>query len=152
MMFEPQRYSLVLWDAVYSMAVGFVVGFFYQIVSLFLYKGKVAVFIKDVAVAAVFAVGMFSYGVSFANYSLLRWYNVAFGLVGWRCWPFAFSKVVNGWQNRMGRRAKTFLKASAEAFWGGLSHMVKTTAEKSKKNTQKNNEEVLKETEVLLYN
>ena len=108
-MFEPQRYLLVFWDGVYSMAVGLVVGFFYQLVSLFLYKGKVAVFIKDVAVSAVFALIMFSYVVSFANYSLLRWYNIAFGLVGWRCWPFAFSKMVNRWQNRIIKKVKSFI-------------------------------------------
>ena len=82
MIFEAQRYDLVFWDAVYSMGVGFVVGFIYQLLSAFFYKGKIAVFIKDIAISCIFAIVIFSFVVSFANYKVLRWYNVTFALLG----------------------------------------------------------------------
>lgn len=152
MMFEPQSYTLVMWDAVYSMAAGFVVGFVYQLLGVFLYRGKLAVFIRDVAVWAVFAVVLFSFVISFANYKVLRWYNIAFGLVGWRCFPFAFSAICNRWSMAVSRKAGCIIKYCITTIKGKISAIAEKKAIKKKNFTQKNNEELLKETEVLLYN
>ena len=152
MMFEPQSYTLIMWDAVYSIAAGFVVGFVYQLLSVFLYRGKLAVFIRDVAVWAVFASVLFSFVISFANYKVLRWYNVAFGLVGWRCFPFAFSAVCNRWCMAVSSKFLNAVKHFAGVVAGEFSAMAEKKRTKKKKITQKNKEELLKETEVLLYN
>ena len=45
MIFEAQNYFLVFQDAVFSMAVGFVAGAFYQLIGIFLYKGRAGLFI-----------------------------------------------------------------------------------------------------------
>ncbi|MBR5305666.1 MAG: spore cortex biosynthesis protein YabQ [Oscillospiraceae bacterium] len=152
MMFEPQSYTLVMWDAVYSMAAGFVVGFVYQLLGVFLYRGKLAAFIRDVVSWAVFAVVIFSFVISFANYKVLRWYNIAFGLVGWRCFPFAFSRACNKWSTAVTDKTGCVIKYCIKSIHGKISAFSEKKRIKKKKITQKNKEELLKETEVLLYN
>ena len=82
MIFEPQKYLFIWHDALYSLGVGFLCGFFNRLLSSFLYRGKVCVFIRDVLSCLFFALMLFSYTVSFANYRVLRWYNVAFAFAG----------------------------------------------------------------------
>ena len=152
MMFEAQRYSLVLWDALYSMGAGFVVGFVYQVLSVFLYKGKVAVFIKDIATSVFFAVVVFSFSVSFANYKLVRWYNIAFALLGWvmftpgfsHCWHRVIISLFTGVKN-------TTVKC-AKGICGKLLNKTEKKVKKADENTQKNQTDLLKDCEVVLYN
>ena len=152
MMFEAQRYSLVVWDALYSMGAGFVVGFAYQLLSVFLYKGKVAVFIKDIIISVFFAVVVFSFSVSFANYKLTRWYNITFALLGRVLFTPAFSHCFHrGVVWRCGGAKNVAIKCT-KGIYGKLSTKPKKKVEKVQENMQKNYSDLLKDCEVLLYN
>lgn len=152
MIFEVQSYQLILWDAVYSMGVGFVTAVIYQILSGFMARGEILVFIKDVVISCVFAVLIFSYVVSFANYKVLRWYNVAFALLGWFCFPLAFGKSFNILISNLLSRISFSTTNCIKQICVKLSVITEKKSQKNKNNTQKNQKEVLKETEVLLYN
>ena len=91
MIFESINYWFAFQDFVFSIGAGFAVGFFYQIISVFLYKGKTAVFIKDILTCFVFAVVVFSYVVSFTNYPIIRIYHIIGGFLGFCAFPFKFS-------------------------------------------------------------
>lgn len=82
MNYQVQSYALIFQDMIYSLAVGFFAGFINQVLAVFLFRNKKAVFIRDIIMSVVFAFLVFSYAVSFANYKVLRWYNVAMSLVG----------------------------------------------------------------------
>ena len=148
MIFDAQSYRLIWADAVHSMGVGFMVGFVYQLLSVFLYKNKVAVFIKDVVISVFFTTALFSYCVSFANYKILRWYNVAFALAGRIWFTPAFSHT--------GHKLLCFLSMTVKKWFlrlcGKFLAITEKNKEKKLKNTQKNKSEVLKTEEVLLYN
>ena len=152
MMLEAQRYSLVLWDALYSMGAGFVVGFVYQVLSVFLYKGKVAVFIKDIATSVFFAVVVFSFSVSFANYKLVRWYNVAFALLGRVMFTPAFSHCLHRAVTSLFAGVKNTTVKCAKRICGKLLNKTDKKAKKAEENTQKNPTDLLKDCEVVLYN
>ena len=152
MIFEVQSYWLIFQDAVYSLGVGFATGVFYQLISVFLYKGKIAVFIRDVVAAVFFTVAVFSYSISFANYRILRWYNIFFALIGWIMFTPAFSNCMHRYTDIIILTAKDRLKRLAVSVSGKLSVKIEKIKGKNQKNTQKNSDEVLKEREVLLYN
>ncbi len=152
MIFEVQSYTLVLWDAVYSMGVGFATAVVYQLLSAFTGRGKIAVFIRDVVISCVFAVLIFSYVVSFANYKVLRWYNVAFGLLGWFCFPLAVGDGINILITGLLQKTVTKAIGVKNTICGKLSVITEKKLQKNKKNIQKNPKEVLKRTEVMLYN
>ena len=152
MIFEVQSYQLILWDAVYSMGIGFVSAVIYQILSAFMARGKILIFIKDVVISCIFGVLIFSYVVSFANYKVLRWYNVAFGLLGWFCFPLAFGKSFNILISNLLSKISIKTTNCVKQVCGKLSVITEKKSQKNKNNTQKNQKEVLKETEVLLYN
>lgn len=92
MIFEVQKYNLIFEDAFYSLAIGFLVGFINQFLAIFLFKNKKAIFVKDVLVSIVFAFLIFSYTVSFANYKVVRWYNILFAILGICLFSPCFSK------------------------------------------------------------
>ena len=152
MMFEAQRYNLVLWDAIYSMGAGFVVGFVYQILSVFLYKGKVAVFIKDTVISIFFAVVVFSFSVSFANYKLLRWYNIAFALLGRVMFTPTFSNCLNKVVSALFSGVKNTTVKCTKGICGKLLNKTEKKVKKAEENTQKNQTDLLKDCEVVLYN
>ena len=93
MIFESIDYWFALQDFIFSMAAGFVVAFFYQLLSVFLYKGKTTVFIKDMITCTVFAVVIFSYVISFTNYPIIRIYHILGGFLGFLAYPFHFSTI-----------------------------------------------------------
>ena len=152
MIFDPQSYSLIFADRLYCLAIGFVTGFINQLLAVFLYKGRVAVFIRDVVVSVVFTVLIFSYSVSFANYRILRWYNVAFALVGLvmfaPCFATAGNFLLKTAVKRAGRTVATAIKTTA----GQLNEHRQKKLEKKQKFTQKTASDLLKQDDVMLYN
>lgn len=152
MIFEAQRYSFIFQDAAYSMAVGFLTGFINRVLSSFLFKGKRRIFIKDIAVSFVFALLLYSYSVSFANYSVLRWYNVAAALAGLVLFSPCFDKAVQVIFQLAGAAAKHFLKGTAKKISEKIKKENRKSAKKRKKIPQNNDEEVLKVPDKLLYN
>lgn len=152
MIFEAQRYSLVVEDLVYSMGAGFATGVVYQLLSILFYKNKVAVFIKDVLISCFFATVLFSFVVSFANYKVLRWYNIAMALLGRLGFTPAFSKGVHSAVSRLSKYVKSNLIKVFGFFHKKLLTKMQKKVEKFYEKKQKNQTEVLKETEVVLYN
>ena len=152
MIFEVQSYWLIFQDAVYRLGVGFATGVFYHLISVFLYKVKIAVFIRDVVAAVFFTVAVFSYSISFANYRILRWYNILFALIGRIMFTPAFSNCMHRYTDIIILTAKDCIKRLAVSVSGKLSVKIEKIKGKNQKNTQKNSDEVLKEREVLLYN
>ena len=93
MIFESVNYSFLLQDFLFSMGAGFVVGVINQLLSVVLYRGKVRLFIKDMLVCFVFAVVVFSYVVSFANYQIVRIYHILGAFVGFLAFNINFSAI-----------------------------------------------------------
>lgn len=152
MIFEVQRYSFIFQDRIYSLAIGFVTGFFNQMLACFLYKGRVKVFVRDIIVSLFFTVSLFSYTISFANYKILRWYNVLFALIGAVLFSPCFSATANTVVKLIGITALFELKKSARRTASFINKSKQKKAEKRQKITQKNSPEVLKREDVLLYN
>jgi len=90
-MFESVNYSFLLQDFLFTLAVGFAVGFINQLVSVFIYKGKIRLFIKDIFICTLFAVVLFSYVVSFANYPVVRFYHIIGAFTGFLSFNIRFS-------------------------------------------------------------
>ncbi len=91
MIFESINYSFLLQDFLFAMAVGFAVGFINQLVSIFLCKGRAGLFVKDIFICTVFAVALFSYVVSFANYPVVRFYHIVGAFAGFLSFDIRFS-------------------------------------------------------------
>lgn len=93
MIFESINYYFLLQDFFFSMAVGFVVAVANQAVSVFIYKGRAALFVKDIFVCTLFAAALFSYVVSFANYPVVRFYHIIAAFAGFLSFNIRFSAV-----------------------------------------------------------
>ena len=92
MIFESINYSFLLQDFAFAMAVGFAVAVVNEAVSIFVYKGRRLVFIKDILMCVFFAAAVFSYVVSFANYPVVRIYHIIAAFVGFLSFNIPFSK------------------------------------------------------------
>ena len=152
MIFERQSYSFIFQDAVYSMAVGFITGFINQLLAVFLYKGKIKVFIRDIAVSFIFAILLYSYSVSFANYKVLRWYNVVFALAGHIFFAPCFDSTVRMVLKLAAVSIRRAAIVPVRKIGIKLLNKIKKFTEKRQKFTQKNDENVLKQTDIVLYN
>ena len=91
MIFESVNYVFLLQDFAFAMAAGFVAGIINQIVSIFICKGRICLFIKDIFISTVFAVVLFSYVVSFANYPVVRFYHIVCAFAGFLSFNIRFS-------------------------------------------------------------
>ena len=152
MIFEPQKYSFLFQDAVYSLAVGFMAAVINRRLSLFLYRGRVKLFIKDVLMSVVFAVLIFSYCVSFANYNVLRWYNVMVAVVGF----IALGPGTDGscplFVQLLSVTVKHLQKKARSRVIAVRQKIKEKNIEKQQKFTQKTEHDTLKEQDVMLYN
>lgn len=139
-------------DALYSMAVGFVCAFFAQILSVFLHGNRISVFIKDILVSRFLRTALFSYCVSFANYRLVRVYNVFFALVGLVCFSPVFArplrKILSAALNAAARTAAAKAKKGGEYIRRSLQKQKVKNEEKR----QENDKQLLKKPDIVLYN
>ncbi len=152
MIFEPQSYSLIFQDAVYSMAVGFVTGFVYQLLGVFLYKGRAKQFVRDIIAGLVFTVLIFSYSISFANYPILRWYMVFFALLGAGLFTPRFARMGNMLLSLVAATLRFFIAGAFKKVCGKLLDISEKNKQKKQKFPQKNRPEVLKTNDIMLYN
>lgn len=139
-------------DALYSMAVGFVCAFFAQILSVFLHGNRVSVFIKDILVSRFLRTALFSYCVSFANYRLVRVYNVFFALVGLVCFSPVFArpvrKILSAALNAAARTAAAKAKKGGEY----IRRSLQKQKVKNEGKRQENDKQLLKKPDIVLYN
>ncbi|MBQ8604659.1 MAG: hypothetical protein IJ410_07435 [Oscillospiraceae bacterium] len=152
MIFEPQRYTFIWQDAVHSLAVGFLCGFVNRLLSSFLYKGKIRLFIKDVTVSVFFAVMIFSYAISFANYRVLRWYNVVFALAGTVLFRPGFDRAVHLVFSLADVTIKYIVSLFRHRLNRSLDNYRRKKIEKQQKITQKTETEPLHDNDKVLYN
>ena len=152
MIFEPRKFSFVLQDALYSLAVGLVCGFINRLLSCFLYKGRRRLFVKDIMTGFVFALLSFSYAVSFANYKVLRWYNIFFALAGMLSFRPGFDRVVRLLSSLVLVTAGFFLKKSANAAITAIAGFKRKKVVKYQKNTQNLQSVPLQDDDKVLYN
>jgi len=152
MNFDPIHYNLLLQDAVYAMAVGFITGFFYHLMSVFLYRGKVRIFIRDFISCIVFAVLLFSYCVSFANYPVLRWFHVIPAAAGRVLFSPCFDIALRTVLQLAAASAGYFFENTKKKTKKHIRENIRKIAEKRQKFPQKNPEELLKQDDILLYN
>lgn len=139
-------------DALYSMAIGFVCAFFAQILSVFLHGNRISVFIKDILVSRFLRTALFSYCVSFANYRLVRVYNVFFALVGLVCFSPVFAspvrKIVSAALNAAARTAAAKAKKGREY----IRRSLQKQKVKNEGKRQENDKQLLKKPDIVLYN
>ena len=152
MIFEPQKYSFIFQDAVYSLGVGFLCGFINRLLSCFLYRGKIRLFIKDVVMTFVFATFIFSYTVSFANYRVLRWYNVLFAFTGKIAFRPAFDKAVRLISGLVGVTVRHVYRVLVVRVGKYITVYRQKKVVKHQKNTQNQLCELMQDDEKVLYN
>ena len=152
MIFESQSYYLIFQDAVHSLGIGFITGFVYQLLGIFLYKGRKKLFVRDVATGLFFTVAMFSYSVSFANYPVMRWYMVVFAVIGMVMFTPAFSHRAHRILVTVCSFIYSCVNRRSNKICVRLLENIKKKQLKKQKNTQKNASEVLKENNIMLYN
>ena len=109
MNFEAVNYSFLLQDSLFAMGAGFAVGGVNRFLSLFLYKGKICLWIRDMLTAFLFAVAVFSYVVSFANYPDIRVYHLLGALFGFISFNFHFSPIFHKFFEKFFNRVKTYI-------------------------------------------
>ena len=100
MNFDSVNYSFLLQDFVFAMAAGFAVGGANLFLSLFLYKNKISLWIRDMLTAFIFAIAVFSYVVSFANYPDVRIYHLVGALFGFLSFNFNFSTIFHKYSEK----------------------------------------------------
>lgn len=106
MNFDSVNYSFLLQDFAFAVAAGFAVGGINRLLSVFLQSGKIALWIRDMLVAFIFAVVVFSYVVSFANYPDVRIYHLLGALFGFLSFDFNFSKIFHKFLKNFLRKIK----------------------------------------------
>ena len=132
MNFEAVNYSFLLQDFIFAMGAGFAVGGVNCFVSLFLNKGKICLWIKDMLVAFLFAVTVFSYVVSFANYPDVRVYHILGALFGFLSFNFNFSAVFQKLFKKFAEKAKNNILCC-------VRNISSTVCVRRQKRTQKSN-------------
>ena len=106
MNFDSVNYYFLLQDFAFAMAAGFAVGGINRFLALFLYKGKVRLWIRDMLTAFIFSVAVFSYVVSFANYPDVRIYHIVGALFGFLSFNFNFSTIFHKFSEKIFSKVK----------------------------------------------
>lgn len=152
MIFESINYSFFAQDIAFSMAVGFAVALINEFVSIFLYKGRVRLFIKDIFICVLFAVAVFSYVVSFANYPVVRIYHILAAFLGFLSFNIPFSKFFQ----KLSEKIFDFIKIKILCLNDKIKSIICVFVEKRRHKTQEKEQQGqkagLKTEEVLVYN
>ncbi|MBQ6929512.1 MAG: hypothetical protein IJN27_04335 [Oscillospiraceae bacterium] len=93
MNFDSVNYCFLLQDFVFAMAAGFAAKGISCVLSVFLHRGRAALWIRDMLTAFIFAAVVFSYVISFANYPDVRIYHLLGAAVGFAGFDFKFSTI-----------------------------------------------------------
>lgn len=152
MTFHATSYPLLFQDFLYSIAAGFFVGFINQAVGVFFYRGKKILFIKDLVMAFIFSVVLFSFVVSFANYPVVRYYHIAGGAMGFFAFSPKFSKPVNMLTNICLGFAFKLVKNCYNHIKNTFCNIIAKYNMEKKENTQKVKENLLQSDDILVYN
>lgn len=152
MIFEPQNYLYIFQDAVYSAAVGFVRAALGRLLTGFLHRTKQGQFAADFITGVFFSLLVVSYSVSFANYNVLRFYNVLFRLAGYFSFPKLASTAVDIFSQILNITCIFLFKSAKEKTVAVVKVYRDKKLKKYQKNAQKSSEKVLSDNDMLLYN
>lgn len=151
MMFDTVNYPFLLQDFLFAMAAGFGVAFINQLLSAFFYRGRL-LFVKDLFVCFIFAVAVFSYVVSFANYPVVRIYHIIAAFMGFLSFNIPFSIIFQ----KISKKICEFLKRKMLCLHGKIKSTVCVVCQKitskNKKDKTVTEERHLKNGEHLVYN
>ena len=152
MIFESVNYSFLLQDFLFSMGVGLVVGVVNQLLSVFLYKGRTRLFIRDMLLCFVFAVLVFSYVVSFANYHIVRIYHILGALLGFWAYNINFSVIFQKFFEKIFLFVKNKMLCYGKKLLTTVCDLRTKSTIKRKKDQNVAEEVLLKSEEVIVYN
>ena len=152
MNFDVVNYSFLLQDFVFAMGAGFAVGGINRFLSLFLYKSKIRLWIKDMLVAFLFAVAVFSYVVSFANYPDVRIYHLLGALFGFLSFNFNFSTIFHKFFENFSKNTKNKMLCYGKKVYGIICVKKQKTSKKQKKQQSLPENTDLKNNDNWVYN
>ncbi len=147
MIFTPENYTFILEDCLYALCVGFIVSFINEILKSVFYKNKTMIFIKDILICFIFYILIFSYVVSFANFSILRWYHMLFAIIGFMVSKFSFNRILRFIFNLGFINLYVFIKHFRKNIRINLK-----ISKKTKTKAKKINNLALKKDDIILYN
>ncbi|MEG1800489.1 MAG: hypothetical protein RR273_00805 [Oscillospiraceae bacterium] len=152
MTFDSVNYALLLFDILYSVSAGILTGFINQVVSIFLYRGRVRLFIKDVLMFFVFSLAVFSFVVSFANYPVLRYYHILAAAVGFFSFNLQFSKAFNGLFSAVEKLIKKYLQGANSRIKQVICLFAQSYGKKRAENKKTEDKILLQKDAVWVYN
>lgn len=152
MMFESVNYTFLLQDFAFAAAVGFAVAVTDQIVSLFIYRGRISVFFKDTAVCILFAVAVFSYVVSFANYPVVRIYHIMAAALGFVSFQLPFSGCFHKIYEKFLKKIKHYISCLLMSFRTILCGFAEKHRAKKIKKENFHKKTDLKKQDIVVYN
>ena len=152
MNFDVVNYSFLLQDFIFAMGAGFAVGGINRFLSLFLYKGKIRLWIKDILVAFLFAVAVFSYVVSFANYPDVRIYHLLGALFGFLSFNFNFSTIFHKFFEKFSKKTKNKMLCCGKKVYGIICAQKQKVLKKQKKQQPSPENTDLKNNDNWVYN
>lgn len=152
MNFDSVNYSFLLQDFIFAMAAGFAVGGAKQFMAIFLPKGKKRLFVRDMLTAFLFAAAVFSFAVSFANYSDVRIYHILGALFGFLSFNFNFSTIFHKIFKKFFSKAKIKMLCYGKKVFGTICGLKQKINKSSKKCQQVAQNEDLKSENIWVYN
>ena len=134
------------------MAAGFAVGGANQFLAIFLPKGKVCLFVRDMLVAFLFAAAVFSFAVSFANYTDVRIYHLLGAIFGFLSFDFNFSTIFHKIFKKFFKKSKNNILCYGKKVHGIICALKRKVNQKPKKLQQVAQNEDLKSENIWVYN
>ena len=152
MNFDSVNYSFLLQDFIFAMAAGFAVAGVNSFLSLFICGGKAAVFVRDMLTCFLFAVAVFSFVVSFANYPDIRFYHIISAFFGYLCYNFNFAGYFEKFSKKIFSKAKNKMLCRIKKYYRTICVFAAKKRKKAEKQEKSDKKEPLKNGEIWVYN
>ncbi len=152
MIFESINYSWLLQDFLFSIVAGFITAIFNQIIGIFLYKGKVRLFIRDILTCIFFSIILYSFIISFANYKIFRIYHIFAGIIGLFCFNVKFSEIFHNFFDKIIVRIKNKILCFVKKKYTTICILRSKKKEEHQKQTKTDKKDHLKTDDVYVYN
>lgn len=152
MIFESVNYSFLLQDFLFAAGAGFAVAMVNMVLTVITPRTKPCVFAKDILVSFVFAVAVFSFVVSFANYPVVRFYHLFAALLGFLAFDGAFSTNLHNFLYKFLNSVKNKILCMVKKCITTVCVLVPRPRPKPQPPTDCGKTDPLKREEVLLYN
>jgi len=152
MNFDSVNYSFLLQDFIFAAGAGFAVGFLQQLLAVFLYGSKTKVAVRDMLTAFIFAVVVFSYTISFANYPDIRIYHILGAFTGFLTFDFEFSAIFQKFFKKIYKFSKDKILCCGKKVYSTICGLRQKYKKKDKKEIQLAKNTDLKNQDNWVYN